>query len=67
MKTVYELTPAQLAELKMAYVVEVADQEGKEVSYGELAQAYMIPDSVIHNFYEGVSFSDDDFSCTAGV
>lgn len=67
MKTVYELTPAQLSELKLAYVVERADREGKEVSWADLAAADTIPDSVIHDYYEGVSFSDDDFSCTAEV
>lgn len=68
MKTVYDLTPAQLAELKQTYAVQLAETEGEEIFWGDLADAEnIIPDAVIFEHYDGIIFSDDDFSCTAEV
>jgi len=72
---VTELTRDQLAELKQAYLIEL-DDEGtlKEiagmdcVSWGDLANAdEIVPDDVVFHHYDGVLFSEDDFSCTAGM
>ena len=72
---VTELTRDQLAELKQSYLIEL-DDEGtlKEiadmdcVSWGDLANAdEIVPDYVVFHHYDGVLFSEDDFSCTAGM
>ena len=60
--TTYELCRQQMDELKENYVVET----NYSVSYGEIAEAVNIPDDVIHEHYELVDFTDDDFCCTAG-
>lgn len=71
---VTELTRDQLAELKQAYLVELDDEGMLEeiigtdcVSWGALANAdEIVPDDVMFRHYDGVLFSSDDFSCTAG-
>lgn len=29
----------------------------------ELTPVYDVPDAIVHDFYEGVDFTDDDFTC----
>lgn len=68
---VKDLTRDEISELKMNYLIEL-DGEGQLeevsgiecVSYGELANIDdIVPDSVIFNHYEGVTFGKDDFFC----
>ena len=67
-KSVYELSRDQLDELKSAYFwgedtahIPKFDSSGRPALF-----AGDIPDSVIYDYYSGISFVDDDFSCTAG-
>lgn len=60
--SVYELSGAQMEELKQRYVCETVDNP----SYEKLASAADIPDEVIHAYYDGIIFFDDDFFCTTG-
>ena len=67
MKTVYELTREQLAELKQDYLIQMAEETGAEVYASEMANAdAIVPDATIFEAYEGTVFTDDDFLCTAG-
>ena len=66
MKTVYDLNRDQLDELKQTYACQLAETDGDVLSYGELADASNIPDDVIFEHYNGVSFTDDDFFCSCG-
>ena len=63
MKTVRDLTREQLNELKQSYKIQL-EQDG-DFSYEELVNATNIPDDVIFEHYEGITFTDDDFFCTA--
>lgn len=58
--TVYELSEAQMAELKQAYICETVDNP----SYGELADAEAVDNETIYSYYHGVIFTDDDFFCS---
>lgn len=65
--TVYDLNPDQLTELKEAwldgYLLEVED---RCASYEELANAgEIVPDEIVFRYYEGYTFSEDDFCCSA--
>jgi len=70
-----ELSREQLIELKEHYMIELSDEgiyaeimgvDWDEPSMGEIANAdELIPDDVIFNHYEGFTFSDEDFFCTA--
>lgn len=60
-KTVYDLTPEELDELKEAYAVQLQEDSG--ISYGELVEAHNIPDDVIFHHYADIQFTDDDFFC----
>lgn len=72
---VRDLSREQLIELKEHYMIELADEgiyaeimgvDWDEPSMGEIANAdELIPDDVIFNHYEGFTFSDEDFFCTA--
>ena len=64
MKTVYDLNRDQLDELKQTYACQLAEADGDVLSYGELADTSNIPDDVIFEHYDGVSFTDDDFFCS---
>ena len=66
MKTVYDLNRDQLDELKQTYAFQLAETDGDALSYGELADASNIPDDIIFEHYDGVSFTDDDFFCSCG-
>jgi len=57
--TVTELSPAQLAELKQAYIMEMYDRP----SWGILANAdSLVPDEDVIEAYAGIEFTEDDFS-----
>ena len=64
---VRELNREQLTELKQNYYChELHEDEG--VSYGELAAIdELVSDEEVFEFYEGTSFCNDDFFCTAGM
>ena len=65
--TVHELSRDQLTELKQRMIDdEIYEKEGRGASYGELAEAESVHDEKVFEKYEGVEFSNDDFSCTAG-
>ena len=44
---------------------EIHEKEGRDASYGELAEAESVPDEKVFEKYEGIEFSNDDFY-TAG-
>lgn len=69
---VNELTREQLIEVKQRYLTQLADDgnyaevvgvDYDEPSYHDLANAdEIVPDDVIFRNYEGVNFTDDDFT-----
>lgn len=63
MKTVHDLSHEQLNELKQAYVCQLYEDGDvlESPSYNELVDSQQIPDGVIFEHYDGVSFTDDDF------
>lgn len=65
--TVYELNERQYKELCQAYISNfwVDDENGTESpSYHDLACADELVDpQVIYDYYEGVNFVEEDFSC----
>ena len=63
--TVYELNRDQLNELKTSYAIQL--QEDCDMSYEELANAVNIPDDVIFEHYDGITFTEDDFFCSEEV
>lgn len=75
MKRVTELSREQLVELKQAYLTQLSDcGEFAEIvgrdydapTYEDMANAdELISDTDIMNHWEGTTFSDDDFFCTA--
>ncbi len=57
--TVYDLNRDQLIELKQRYL---ADAAGRDLSYGELADAdSIVTDEEVYNYYAGTEFVVDDF------
>ena len=65
MKTVYDLTPEEMQELKARYLDNhLLEVENRTASYGELANAAdIVPDEIIFDTYGHYTFSDDDFFC----
>ena len=63
LKFVTDLTKEQLSELKQSYKTQLL--EDSDISYEELIDAEKIPDEVIFNHYEDMTFSDDDFFCSS--
>lgn len=60
--TVYELNREQLDELKESYVREMVENP----SYEDLVNApNVVTDETIFVHYEGYTFTNDDFFCTA--
>jgi len=59
MKTVHDLSREELDELKMAYY--------DQLQYTDDADSFLcydaIPNSVIFEHYDGISFVNDDFFC----
>ena len=61
----YDLNRDQLNELKGSMLFDWYETTGKQPSYGELLWAEEnITDDAVHEEFEGVTFSDDDFFCT---
>lgn len=58
--TVRELNRDQLDELKQAYASTKKEPDG--ISYDELIEATSIPDEEIFEQYDGIEFSEGDFS-----
>lgn len=61
--TTYDLTSDQLDQLKQDFVFDAFERAGIGVSYMSLACSSDVPDAIVHDFYEGVDFTDDDFTC----
>ena len=61
--TTYDLTRDQLDQLKQDFVFDAFRNDGKCCSYMSLACSSDVPDAIIHDYYEGMDFTDDDFTC----
>lgn len=59
---VRDLNREQLNELKETYATLLAETDQEVIGYEGLVSATGIPDDVIFNHYEGIIFSEDDFS-----
>lgn len=64
--TVRDLNREQLNELKETYATQLAETDQEVIGYEGLSNATEIPDEVIFNHYEGITFSEDDFFCSCG-
>lgn len=58
---VRDLTREQIQELKEAYFWQ---EETQDVLGDDITSPEQIPDDIIFYYYEGISFTDDDFFCT---
>lgn len=66
-KTLKELSADQITELKQSYLCHVKMKD-KDVSYGELAAAdELVSNEELEEEYGHISFTDDDFFCTADI
>ena len=61
MKTVKELTREELNELKTSYLTKL--NEYGSPSYQDYINAENIPDEIIFEEYEGITFVKEDFFC----
>lgn len=59
-KTVYDLNREELNELKDSMFL--ADDADEEI-LNSINYYWEIPDEVIYNHYNGISFVDEDFMC----
>ena len=59
---VRELNREQLNELKTSLVYKIIESPSMET----LSYADDIPDAIIYDYYDEITFSKDDFFCTAG-
>ena len=51
----------------MDYVCVMARNEGRDPDLGEAANAPdVIADSIIHELYKNITFTNEDFMCTKG-
>jgi len=65
--TVWQLNKDQMDELKVAYVTGLAINENRSPCMSEVANAPDdVADDIIYNLYKDITFSPDDFWCTAG-
>ena len=64
-KTVNELTRDQFEELRQMMAVDVDTREGFEIPASWYDETGDFTDEAVKEFYEGTSFVDDDFCCTA--
>lgn len=64
--TVYDLTRAQMEELKQDYLCNHLEEvEGRSPSWGELASAdSIVSDAIIFETYGHYCFCNDDFFCS---
>lgn len=59
-KTVYDLSPAEMDELKQSFFRQ---DETQDILQGAFESPEQIPDDIILEHYNGVCFVDDDFFC----
>lgn len=59
-KTVYDLSPAEMDELKQSFFWQ---DETQDILQGAFESPEQIPDEIILEHYSGVCFTDDDFFC----
>ena len=62
MMTVRDLSREQLDELKTAYFW---GEETQNILSDDVISPEQIPDEIIFNYYDGVTFVDDDFFCSS--
>lgn len=62
-RTVYELTDEEIEELKETYYYQLVDT-GEDEELG-IDSSDGIPDELIYEHYDGISFVEDDFFCNA--
>ena len=63
--TVYDLNREQLNELKQSYLCQLVDTgDIDEIAYGDLIESENIPDEIIFDHYNGITFTEDDFFCS---
>lgn len=60
--TVHELNRAQLDELKVKYLFDCFENYGTVPSHKDVAEATGIPDGLIILEYDGIEFTEEDFS-----
>ena len=65
-KSVYDLSQDQLNELKTAYFYNDDPTITENLSAAGIEYPEQIPDDIIFHEYDGISFVNDDFCCTAG-
>ena len=65
--TVRELNPEQYKELCQNYITQFWTDLGDETdspSWGDLACAdELVSEDIIYKYYDGIVFTEDDFSC----
>lgn len=61
MRTVHELTQKELTELRESLFSKLLDTDPERL--GSIQYAHEIPMDDVKREYEGVNFSEDDFSC----
>lgn len=59
-KTIYDLTPDELNELKTAYFY---NPENDDIIPDDIYFPEQIPDDIIYTYYDDITFTDDDFFC----
>ena len=59
-KSVYDLSPAEMNELKQSFFWQ---DETQDIFQGAFESPEQIPDEIILEHYSGVCFVDDDFVC----
>ena len=65
--TVRELSGDQMTELKQVCLLqELETKEHRTPSWGELAEVDKVyTDAQMYEWYQGVTFTDDDFCCSS--
>ena len=62
---VHELNRDQLNELKEAFAIMEAENNGESVNMDKLLESHeSISDEEVFEYYDGTIFSDDDFMCS---
>ena len=56
--TTYELNADQMEQLKQNYICQTQEN----VTWSDLAESTKLPDAVIHEYYSGMLFTEDDFT-----
>jgi hypothetical protein len=65
-KSVHDLSRDQLEELKSAYFYNDDPEITDNLTAAGIEYPEQIPDDIIFHEYGGISFVNDDFSCSAG-